>query len=102
MKKCGATIEFGDDYGDNQATFHCKLPKGHKGEHEEKGSIYGQPYRLTWVKDRRRMDLLEKRKLEREQAECPHDDIQPDAGAYRWCQKCGKEFHYSPDGKRLV
>ncbi len=102
MRKCGATIEFGDDYGDNTATFHCKLPKGHEGKHEETGSLYGQPYILTWLKDRRRIDLLEKQALSKKQAECPHEDIQPGTGTYRWCQKCGKEFRYDRDWKLLV
>lgn len=50
MKKnqCETTIVFGDDYGDNTATFHCQLEKGHKGKHVEKGDMYGQPYELIF------------------------------------------------------
>jgi len=46
--KCKATIEFGDDFGDNTCTFHCELEKGHKGLHKETGTQYGVPYTLTW------------------------------------------------------
>ena len=46
---CDATIEFGDDYGDNSTTFHCKLPYGHNGEHEEIGDMYGKRYKLKWL-----------------------------------------------------
>ena len=52
MKKCESTIEFGDDFGDNHCTFHCKLEEGHEGLHQEKGDMgYGvmpMPYTLTW------------------------------------------------------
>lgn len=52
MKKCEATIEFGDDQGDNYTTFHCQLEDGHDGEHKEIGDMgYGGkniPYTLTW------------------------------------------------------
>lgn len=49
MKKCKATILFGDDYGDNTTTFHCQLKLGHEGQHEEKGSMYGEKvYILIW------------------------------------------------------
>jgi hypothetical protein len=49
---CGATIEFGDDFGDNVTTFRCRLEAGHPGPHEEKGNMgWGavpMPYTLTW------------------------------------------------------
>ncbi len=52
MVKCDATIEFGDDYGDNHSTFHCQLEQGHEGPHQEKGDMgwekYKMPYTLTW------------------------------------------------------
>lgn len=32
---CRATLEIPDDYGDNVATMHCELPRGHDGEHLE-------------------------------------------------------------------
>ena len=53
MKECGATIELGDDYGDNNSTFHCQLRKQHSGKHKEKGDMYGQKYSLIWEGDAR-------------------------------------------------
>ena len=53
-KTCGATIEFGDDEGDNICTFHCTLPKGHDGLHREcgagdfGGSGVDVSYTVTW------------------------------------------------------
>jgi|GEM_PF-2948545 len=46
--QCGATIEFGDDFGDNVTTFHCYLLKEHKGPHMEVGVLYGKKYILFW------------------------------------------------------
>ena len=50
--KCEATIEFGDDFGDNHCTFHCQLENGHEGPHKEIGDMgvvkYRMPYTLTW------------------------------------------------------
>lgn len=56
---CGATIEFGDDYGDNCCTCICRLPKGHKGNHTEKGNVspkigYIKPYILEWEDERKK------------------------------------------------
>jgi hypothetical protein len=52
--QCPATIEFGDDYGDNTTTFHCQLPEGHEGDHFEDGVQYGiHPYALRWMGDSR-------------------------------------------------
>ena len=53
MSKCNVTIEFGDDFGDNHTTFHCRLEKGHKGKHREKGDMsydnkLTHPYILEW------------------------------------------------------
>ena len=52
MRKCRAIIKFGDDFGDNSSTFHCRLRYGHDGPHEEIGDMgYGivkHPYTLTW------------------------------------------------------
>ena len=46
---CGKSVAFGDDYGDNETTFHCRLPKGHKGDHEESDTLYdGVEYRVSW------------------------------------------------------
>jgi hypothetical protein len=47
---CGATIKFGDDFGDNSCTFSCGLPEGHDGEHEEAGDMaQGGPLSLPYV-----------------------------------------------------
>lgn len=48
MKKCKSIISFGDDYGDNETTFHCQKESGHTGEHMEKGDMYGKSYLLKW------------------------------------------------------
>lgn len=47
--KCKATIEFGDDFGDNITTFHCRLEKGHTGSHCETGHQQQGLYVLSWV-----------------------------------------------------
>lgn len=53
--KCKATIDFGDNFGDNTTTFHCGLDEGHSGMHEEKGDmgseVYKMPYTLQWKGD---------------------------------------------------
>lgn len=47
---CNKEMEFADDFGDNPCTFHCNLPKGHKGKHRETGKGFnGQTYRLTFT-----------------------------------------------------
>ena len=52
MTKCGNVMIFGDDYGDNNCTFHCDLEKGHDGKHSETGVIRKKfPYTLTWEGD---------------------------------------------------
>ena len=49
-KQCKATIQFGDDHGDNHCTFHCQREEGHKGKHQEKSILYDQfPYTLEWM-----------------------------------------------------
>jgi hypothetical protein len=52
MEKCGLSIQFGDDFGDNGCTFHCQLEKGHEGPHMEVGDMgWGKakiPYTLSW------------------------------------------------------
>ena len=35
QKRCKAILEVADDYGDNSGTFHCQLPAGHNGQHQE-------------------------------------------------------------------
>jgi predicted HTH domain antitoxin len=45
---CNVIIKFQDDFGDNLCTFHCALPEGHVGDHEESGELFNHPYRPTW------------------------------------------------------
>jgi hypothetical protein len=49
---CGVSIIFGDDFADNECTFHCELEKGHIGKHIEKGDMGDKkkpiPYKLEW------------------------------------------------------
>ena len=58
--KCKATIVFGDDHGDNSATFHCQLETKHKGLHQEVGDMgYGvmpMHYMLTWQGSEKELD----------------------------------------------
>lgn len=49
--KCEAVIVFGDDHGDNDCTFHCKLEQGHTGPHSETGILYGESYSLNWAEE---------------------------------------------------
>jgi len=51
---CGATLALGDDFGDNQITFHCQLPLGHEGEHVETSTPKQcQAVRVSWTLDER-------------------------------------------------
>ena len=45
---CNAKFALADDYGDNDCTFHCTLPKGHAGDHMEGHS---DNYRMIWLSD---------------------------------------------------
>ncbi len=92
--RCEATISFGDDHGDNSATFHCQLPHGHKGDHQESGDMgYGQdfelPYTLRWPNDAKNIeaawDLLGKW----EQWCCGHDWYYYEEFPERHCYLCG-------------
>lgn len=51
-ERCEATIEFGDDFGDNTATFRCQLNKLHSGKHVETGDMGEEtcpkPYKIEW------------------------------------------------------
>lgn len=51
-RTCRSVIVFGDDYGDNDTTFRCQLPRGHEGDHLERGSQYGKKYLVTWKRRR--------------------------------------------------
>ena len=54
-ERCGATLVFGDDYGDNDCTMHCQLAPSHEGQHEEQGDMgdYGGKYVIRWHIDGR-------------------------------------------------
>jgi len=60
MAKCKGSIEFADDYGDNETTFHCQLEEGHRGPCIEAAIMggLGEPdkhYGLMWVEMERRV-----------------------------------------------
>ena len=49
MNKCKSLLQFPDDFGDNECTFHCELPQGHLDRHRESGILYDKcPYSLEW------------------------------------------------------
>lgn len=49
MTKCSATIEFGDDEGDNMCTMNCQRERDHTGFHSESATLRGgQRYLVTW------------------------------------------------------
>jgi len=96
--KCQSTIEFGDDHGDNTATFHCRLKHGHDGPHQEKGDMGNPaklkiPYTLTWDGSAADLKAIYDRECEELQAKCPHTS-RSSSRLYRfsWCNDCGKEF----------
>lgn len=45
---CNAIASFGDDHGDNSATFWCELALEHGGLHVEAGEQYGMQYAMSW------------------------------------------------------
>lgn len=47
-RKCKATLEIGDDYGDNYALMRCQLARGHKGRHQETYEANGGGVTVTW------------------------------------------------------
>jgi len=50
-QRCEATLEIGDDYGDNHATMHCQLSAKHDGPHQEKYiADSSQDVTVTWMK----------------------------------------------------
>jgi len=72
-EKCDAIMVFGDDYGDNSSTFHCKLDKGHEGKHKEIGNMYDDyPYVLEWDND---MNKLEEEENEAEEMFSDDEEI---------------------------
>jgi len=73
--KCRATIEFGDDFGDNSTTFHCRLEKGHNSNHKETGNLYGTSYSISWSKTKKgiikSLKLKEVRTYCEAECDCP-------------------------------
>ena len=69
---CEATIEFGDDWGDNITTFHCKKEPGHVGFHAESGDMgYGvmdHPYALTWEGSTNELEVATEARFEGSEA----------------------------------
>jgi hypothetical protein len=51
--ECNAWCLIGDDFGDNDCTFRCKLPAGHEGWHEEQFGRHGDQKWFRWEKDAR-------------------------------------------------
>ena len=48
---CRATFTLGDDYGDNDVTFHCTKDAGHPGNlHGEEGMSRSHAYSVSWHK----------------------------------------------------
>lgn len=45
--KCNARLILGDDYGDNDCTFICRLEPDHEGLHMEKS----KRFKITWTGD---------------------------------------------------
>ena len=95
MRKCKATIAFGDDYGDNSSTFYCQLEKGHEGEHRETSdmgtSSYSIPYTLIWSGSSAEIERIREKEIKDIQKKCEHKNISGE-GIYQWCDTCGKEF----------
>lgn len=92
---CDATIEFGDDYGDNYCTFYCDLPKGHLMQHQESGVMCqgNMPYVLEWTGDQRVIDLEEDINHLENTLACDHEwNLNFD-----WCNKCAGQ-RYMLDG----
>lgn len=48
MIRCKATITFGDNFGDNDATFHCELKSGHTKSHLVSGNQDGRIFEICW------------------------------------------------------
>jgi hypothetical protein len=53
MERCNATLELGDDYGDNSSTMKCGLEINHEGPHKEEFSRKNTPVVVTWFVDDR-------------------------------------------------
>lgn len=65
--RCHSFVQFGDDYGDNQSSFHCELPANHDGKHQESGCQYGKEYVVQWTEPTREYtEKVEKQMAEKE------------------------------------
>ena len=57
---CSATLQLGDDYGDNACTMHCQLESDHELPHQEAFDRDGKPVVITWhVDDSDTFDTLD-------------------------------------------
>lgn len=50
---CNAHIYIADDYGDNEATCRCNLPKEHMGLHVHSFKRDGEEVQVIWKTDER-------------------------------------------------
>jgi hypothetical protein len=52
---CKATLEIGDDFGDNHATMHCQLPTNHRARPHQETYTTISGYRVTvqWEKTKK-------------------------------------------------
>jgi len=95
--RCDATIAFGDDHGDNSTIFHCQLPAGHDGEHQEDSHMgydnYRLPYTLRWQGSSRELAALEALDWAWFEWACEHGDwfFPSSLPDQRWCGYCGHE-----------
>jgi len=76
--ECNAHLYLGDDYGDNQTTIRCQLPKGHEGPHTEWFYRGEGKVTIAWEKDERAEEEaeeeVEREKMRKwEEAGCPED-----------------------------
>jgi len=51
--ECNAHLYLGDDYGDNETTIRCQLPKGHEGTHCEWFYRGDGKVTIAWEQDER-------------------------------------------------
>lgn len=94
-KKCKATIEFGDDHGDNSTTFHCQLKDGHTGKHQEVGDMGDEklsiPYTIMWQNSSDELEKIYENELKIKRANCKHTNKEW-SGNLGWCSECGQPF----------
>jgi len=76
VKRCNASIEFGDDFGDNSCTFHCELPFNHVGQHQETGDMFGNEYRLVWEEKQQKVTTKDLKDDDEAREERPHPSFE--------------------------